>query len=100
MSQLHEILATTQLPAAIAVTWLNGLGSRLSLMPTCDALDWSWVISCAIPSVPVAYGRVKDSCWPCLMPAPHLAGSVQEVVPPATTFQPWLVSSCFAFVGL
>ena len=45
-------------------------------MPTLAALDWSWVISCSIQVVPVAYGRVKESAWPCLTPAPHLAGSV------------------------
>src|ERR1700678_3656578 len=100
MSQLQEMCATTQLPAANAVTWLNGLGSRLSLMPAPAALDWSWVISCSIQVVPVAYGRVKESAWPCLMPAPHLVGSVQVVVPPATTVQPLLESSCFALVGL
>src|ERR1700685_2916918 len=100
MSQSQEMCATTQLPAAIAVTWSNGLGSRLSLMPTPEALDCSWVISCAIQSVPVAYGRVKESGWPCLMPAPHLAGSVQVVVPFGTTVQPLLVSRSFALVGL
>src|ERR1700685_4058111 len=100
MSQLQEMCATTQLPAASAVAGLNGLGSRLSLMPAPAALDWSWVISCSIQVVPVAYGRVKESAWPCLTPAPHLAGSVQVVVPPGTTFQPFAVSSDFALVGL
>src|SRR5579871_5417589 len=100
MSQLHEVLATTQLGAATEVTWLNGLGSRLSLMPMVLALDWSWVISWAIHSVPVAYGRLKVSGWPCLTPGPHLDGVWQVVEPLGTTCQPLLLSSDEALVGL
>src|SRR5215469_7584851 len=100
MSQAHEMCATTQLPPAIAVTWLNGLGSMFSLMPSELALDCSWVISEAIQSTPVAYGRLKVSAWPCLMPAPHSDGLVQVVEPLSTTFQPWLVSRSLALVGL
>src|ERR1700743_4030883 len=100
MSQAHEMCAATQLPPAIAVTWLNGFGSRLSLMPTVLAFDWSWVISDAIQSVPVLYGRGKLSACPCLTPAPHSDGVLQVVTPLGTTFQPWLVSSCLDSVGL
>ena len=69
-------------------------------MPTVLAFDWSWVISDAIQSVPVLYGRVKLSACPCLTPAPHSDGVLQVVTPFGTTFQPWLVSSCLASVGL
>src|SRR5271169_5965972 len=69
-------------------------------MPIPEALDWSWVISCSIQLIPVEYGRLKESAWPCLIPGPHMAGLVQVVVPPATTVQPWLVSRPFALVGL
>src|ERR1700733_3785430 len=100
MSQLQELCVTTQLPPPIAVTWLNGLGSRLSLMPSVLALDCSCVISEAIQSVPVAYGRVKLSAWPFFTPAPHSDGLVQVVLPPFTTSQPWLVSRSLALVGL
>src|SRR5579863_6028997 len=100
MSQAQEMCATTQLPPAIAVTWLNGLGSRFSLMPSELALDCSCVISEAIQSVPVAYGKLKVSAWPCFTPVPHSEGSVQVVLPFATTFQPWLVSRSLALVGL
>src|SRR5215472_17413940 len=99
MSQLHGSLATLQFPAARAVTWLNGLGCRVILMPTSDALDCSWVISCSIHCVPVAYGRLNAIAWPDLIPAPHLAGSVQVVLPLGTTCQPWLVSRALAAEG-
>src|SRR5215472_19265619 len=100
MSQAHEVCATMQFGAATAVTWLNGFGVRLILMPSCEALDCSWVISDSIQEVPLAYGRLKTSACPFLTPAPHLAGSVQVVEPFGTTFQPWLVSRVFAWVGL
>src|SRR5580704_14252777 len=100
MSQLQELWVTTQLPPPMPVTWLNGLGSRLILMPTVLALDCSWVISDAIHSVPVAYGRLKVSAWPCFTPVPHSDGLVQVVLPLLTTFQPWLVSRSLALVGL
>ncbi len=101
MSQLHEVCATWQLGAEIAVTWLNGLGSRLILMPSCEALDCSCVISDSIQEVLVAYGRVNDKASrPAWTPGPHLAGVVQVVEPLATTFQPLLVSSCLAMDGL
>src|SRR5579872_2469071 len=100
MSQAQEMCATTQLPPPMAVTWLNGLGSRLSLMPSVLALDCSCVISEAIQSVPVAYGRLKVSAWPFLMPVPHADGLVQVVLPLSTTFQPWLVNRFLAWVGL
>src|ERR1700722_7587882 len=103
MSQLQLVFATTQLGAPMAVTWLNGFGSRLSLMPTSEAFDCSWVISWAIQLVPVEKGRLYTSVWPLAMPAPHWVGPVpgswQVVTPFATTFQPWLVSSCLALVG-
>lgn len=69
-------------------------------MLSCDALDCSCVISDSIQDVPVAYGRVNDSPWPALTPAPHLPGSVQVVVPLGVTFQPLPLSSCLAFPGL
>src|SRR6185312_8631903 len=100
MSQLQDSLATTQLPAAMAVTWSNGLGCRFSLIPTDAALACSWVISEVIQPTPVAYGRLKLRPEPWLIPGPHLAGSVQVVTPFGTTFQPWLVSSFFALAGL
>src|SRR5579871_6098980 len=100
MSQAQEMRATTQLPPAIAVTWLNGFGSRFSLMPMVLALDCSCVISDAIQSVPVAYGRLKLSAWPFFTPAPHSDGLAQVELPLGTTVQPWLVSSCLALAGL
>src|SRR6516162_4441290 len=42
---------------------------------------------------------VNASCWPCVIPAPHLAGSVQVITPPVIV-QPWLVSSVLALAGL
>ena len=68
-------------------------------MPSVLALDCSWVISDAIQSVPVAYGRVKVSAWPCLTPVPHSDGLVQVVLPVRTTFQPWLVSRSSPWSG-
>src|SRR5215472_13125561 len=100
MSQLHGILATLQLPAARAVTWLNGLGCRLNLIPASEALDCSCCISWVIHVVPVAYGRLNCRPWPCLMPGPHLLGSVQVLTPSGVTFHPWLDSSSFSLVGL
>src|SRR5580700_10902981 len=100
MSQLHGIFATTQLPAASAVTWSNGLASKFSLIPIDDALDCSCVISAVTQATPVAYGRLKLSPWPILTPAPHRLGLVQVETPPGTTFQPWLVSRLLAFAGL
>src|ERR1700722_13250109 len=100
MSQSQELWVTTQLPPPIPVTWLNGLGSRLSLMPSVLALDCSWVISEEIQSTPVAYGRLKVSAWPIFTPAPHSDGFVHVVLPFGTTFQPWLVSRSLALVGL
>src|SRR5271169_3423475 len=96
MSQSQGILATTQLPAASAVTWSNGLGTRLSLIPTAAALAARCVISDSIHAVPVAYGRVKLSPCPFLIPGPHRAGSAQVDTPPGTTVQPWLASRDFA----
>src|SRR5262249_17561248 len=100
MSQAQEMCATTQFPPAIAVTWLNGLGSRLILMPIVLAFDCSCVISDAIQSVPVAHGMVELSACPCLTPGPHSAGWTQVVVPLGTTCQPWLLSSSLALAGL
>ena len=54
MSQLHGILATTQLPADAATTVLNGSGLRFSLMPSAAAFDCSWVSSAWIHACPVA----------------------------------------------
>src|SRR6266568_4218818 len=99
-SQSHGIFATTQLPAAIAVTWSNGLGSRFSLIPIDAAFDCSCVISDVIHDTPVAYGKLKLSPVPFLIPGPHLAGSVQVLTPSGTTFQPWLASRFFALPGL
>src|SRR5215468_2472502 len=42
---------------------------------------------------------VNASCWPCVIPAPHLAGSVQVITPPVSV-QPWLVSRFLALAGL
>src|SRR5262245_38884159 len=42
---------------------------------------------------------LNASCWPCLIPAPHLDGSVQ-VITPLVNVQPWLVSRFFAFAML
>src|SRR5271165_3110085 len=100
MSQSHGILATTQLPAASAVTWLNGLGSRFSLIPSASALDCSWVISASVQADPVAYGKLKFSAVPAVIPGPHRLGVAQVVVPPGTTVQPWLVSRLLALAGL
>src|ERR1700691_3771803 len=93
-----------QLPAARAVTWLNGLASRFSLIPIAAALDCSWVISEVIQDTPVAYGKLKLSPVPAVIPAPHSSaaepGFTQVVTPFGTTFQPWLVSRSLALVGL
>ena len=43
--------------------------------------------------------KVSFSCWPCLMPVPHLAGSWQVITPPCSA-QPWLVSSDLALAML
>src|SRR5215469_4955034 len=99
MSQPQEILATTQLPAASAVTWLNGSGTRLSLIPTVAALEARCVISDSIHAVPVAYGRVKLIPCPFLIPGPHRLGLAQVDTPPGFTVQPWLASSDFARAG-
>jgi hypothetical protein len=37
---------------------------------------------------------------PCLIPGPHLAGSVQVLTPFGVTFHPWLDSRLLALVGL
>src|SRR6185437_1422517 len=100
MSQAQEARSVTQLPPAMAVTWLNGMGSSLSTMPAALAPDRSRVISAATQPVPVAYGRVKLSACPGLIPGPHRAGTAQVVMPPGTTFQPWLASNCRAAAGL
>src|SRR5215468_4714460 len=42
---------------------------------------------------------VNASCWACVIPAPHLAGSVQVITPPVSV-QPWLVSRFLALAGL
>ena len=44
--------------------------------------------------------KLKLSALPLAIPAPHLVGSAQVVVPPGVTVQPWLVSSDLALVGL
>src|SRR5215469_7104318 len=100
MSQLQEVCATTQLGAPMAVTWLNGLGSRFSLIPTSAAFDCSWLISESIQLTPVAYGKLNTSWWPLLIPGPQRLGSWQVVTPLGTTFQPWLASSALALSGL
>src|ERR1700735_4390207 len=73
-------------------------------MPIWLALDCSWVISCSIQVIPVEYGRVKESCWPCLMPGTHAVGLEDDETPPGVVqpemAHPWLVSSDFALVGL
>src|SRR6201992_943091 len=98
MSQLHGIFPTTQLPPA--PTWLAGLGSRFSLMPTCAAFDWSSVITDAIQAPPLAYGKLKLMVLPAGIPGPHLAGSTQVLTPPGMTFHPWLASRALALPGL
>src|SRR5690348_1894442 len=100
MSQLHGILATLQLPAARAVTWLNGLGCRLILIPTREPLDCSCCISWVTHWVPVAYGRLNCRPWPCLTPGPHRLGLVQVLTPLGVIFQPWLDSRLLALSGL
>ena len=87
MSQSHGALITTQLPPATESTCASGRGSRLSLIPTAPALDASWVISAAIHAVPDAYGSVKLSPCPFLIPAPHRAGSAQVDTPRANNPQ-------------
>src|ERR1700735_863361 len=98
MSQLHGMWPTTQLPPA--PTSLAGFGSTFSLMPTCAAFDCSCVIIDVIQATPLAYGKTKLRALPAAIPGPHLAGSTQVLVPPGTTFQPWLVSSALAFAML
>src|SRR5580658_3986605 len=104
MSQLHGSLATTQLPPAVEITWANGLGARFSLIPIDAAFDCSCVISETIQEVPVAYGRLKLIPCPLLIPAPHSPapepGLMQVLTPFGTTFQPLLVSSDLALLGL
>src|ERR1700733_3717731 len=98
MSQLHGMWPTTQLPPA--PTSLAGFGSTFSLMPTCAAFDCSCVIIDVIQATPLAYGKTKLRGLPAVIPGPHLAGSAQVLVPPGTTFQPWLVSSALALAML
>src|ERR1700733_9329256 len=98
MSQLHGIFPTTQLPPA--PTCAAGFGSRFSLMPTCAEFDCSWAIIDVIQETPLAYGKTKLRGLPAAIPGPHLAGSTQVLVPPGTTFQPWLVSRAFALATL
>ena len=69
-------------------------------MPTCAAFDCSWVIIDVIQATPLAYGKTKLSALPAAIPGPHLAGSTQVLVPPGTTFQPWLVSRALALAML
>src|ERR1700730_5188186 len=44
--------------------------------------------------------KSKLSGVPAVIPGPHLAASVQVVVPFGTTVQPWLVSRLLAWPGL
>src|SRR5580658_7687359 len=100
MSQLQESFPTTQLTTLVASTWVIGFGWRFSLMPTCAAFDCRSAISCASQPKPVAYEKLKLRVLPLAIPGPHLAGSTQVLVPPETTFQPWLASSALALAML
>src|SRR5258708_2800535 len=99
MSHPHETLATLQLPAAAAITWFKGSGSRFSLIPILAALDCNCRISDAIQPVPVAYGRLKVRPVPLVMPGPHRLGVTQVDTPFGTTFQPLLASRLLAWPG-
>src|SRR3984885_6129603 len=103
MSQLHGILATTQLPASVETTLSNGSGFRFSLIPTPAALDCSCSSSCAIHALPVAYANVKLSGVPLVTPAPQSPAAepalAQVVVPFGATLQPLLGSSDCALDG-
>src|ERR1700733_14890178 len=88
MSQSHDSLATRQLLRSAWRTWLIGFGCRFSLMPICAALD----CSCSIAEL--------SQLRPLASPGPHLEGSVQVVVPPGATVQPWLDSSALALAML
>src|ERR1700735_3117886 len=100
MSQLHGLLTSTKLAADTAVSWLIGSGCRFSLMPAWAAFDCSSVISDVSQDRPLAYWKLKLRVLPLAIPGPHLAGSVQLVVPPGATVQPWLVSSALALAML
>src|ERR1700691_1833987 len=71
-----------------------------SLMPTCAAFDCSSAISDVSQLKPLAYGKLKTRVLPWAMPGPHLAGSVQVVLPPGTTVQPLPASSALALAML
>src|SRR5579863_7912739 len=99
MSQLHGALMTTQLPPTWEITSANGLGIGCSLIPTREPADWSWSISDSTQPTPLSNTKLKLSGVPLVMPGPHLAGSVQVVVPFGTTVQPWLASTVLALPG-
>src|ERR1700731_2481946 len=69
-------------------------------MPACAAFDCRSAISDASQLKPLAYGRLKLRVLPWAIPGPHLAGSMQLVAPPGTTFQPWLDSRALALATL
>jgi hypothetical protein len=69
-------------------------------MPACAAFDCSSLISDASQLSPLAYGKLKLRVLPWAIPGPHSAGSVQLVLPPGTTVQPWLDNSVLALATL
>src|SRR3984885_15749083 len=100
MSQSHDSLATRQLVRSAWRTWLIGFGCRFSLMPICAALDCSCSIAELSQLRPLANAKLKLRVLPLAIPGPHLEGSVQVVVPPGATVQPWLDSSALALAML
>src|SRR5579875_2410540 len=58
---------------------LNDCPTRLMSIPALDASD---LIACQVAvaaATPVEYTKVSLSCWPFLIPVPHLAGSWQVI---------------------
>ncbi len=85
---------------ALPITVLNEAELSVMLNPAWDHDDFSVFMICSCDALPLAYCRLKANFAPSGMFAPHLDGSVQVVVPPGTTFHPWLSSRLLAAVTL
>src|SRR5579875_2482711 len=70
---------------------LNDCPTRLMSIPALDASDLIASQVAVAAATPVEYTQVSLSCWPFLIPVPHLAGAGPVTAPPSSP-QPWLVS--------
>src|SRR5262245_26068891 len=102
MSHVHEVPPLHE--PALAMIVLNGAVDRLSLIPTCEAVDCRACIAGCTHSVPDAYCRLNSSFVPAAIPSPQLLGPVpadlQVVTPFELTSQPWSARSSLAWSGL